>query len=349
MKRWSIILAILLTTLLLVSLSCAPKPAPTAREKVDIVIYGATAGGSAYIASVGLADLINKQHPWLRATAMETFGSSDNVKKMENDPKAFGVVSDLTYWIALEGGKPFEKKYTNLRTVGVNVVAAYGLLATSPKIKTKQDLVGKKIAVGLRGSSISQSSEFLLGDVWGMWDKINAQYVGWKEGGQALKDGLIDAMLVVISLSADDAGNPKWIGHPSFSELIALQDVYFIGPTEAELTAAVKKKNWPASYFYIPPKTLGARQPEGADTISIMNAYMGDASMTDEVAYEITRMQHDYYKEWGTYAAHVKFITPKTLGYAPIMSEKEFHPGTLKFLKEKGVKLYIGGSTPPMK
>lgn len=349
MKTWNVILAILLVSGLVGSFGCAPKPTAPVREKTDIVIYGATAGGAAYIISVGLAEIISKHHPWLRASAMETFGSSDNVKKMENDPKAFGIVSDNTYWLALEGAKPFDKKYTNLRVVGLNQICTYSILALNPKIKTKADLVGKKIAWGKRGSSIADCSDFLLGNVWNMVDKVKPEYLGWKEGAEALKDGLIDAMLVVIVVAADDAGNAVWADHPSFAELIALQNVYFIGPTEAELTAAAKQKGWPVSYFHIPPKALGPRQPEGADTISIMNTYLADASMSAEVAYEIMKVQYDYHKQWGTYHPAAKIITPKTLGYAPVKTEADFHPGALKFLKEKNVPLYIGGKAPPLK
>lgn len=349
MKKWSTILAILLVTSLLFSFGCAQKaPEPAAHEPYDILILGATAGGAAYVISAGLAEVINKHHPWLRATATETFGSNDNIKKMENDPRAFGIVSDLSYWTAKDGGKPFEKKYTNMRAVGLNQICGYNLISMDPAIKTKEDLVGKKIAMGKKGSSISICSEFILGDVWGMLDKVDAQYIGWKEGRQAIKDGLVDAMLVVEVISADDAGNAIWSDHPSFAELIALQKVYFIAPTEAEVEVGKKKKGWPIACHNIPPNALGPNQPESAAAISIMNAYLADASMPDEVAYEIMKVQYDHYKEWAGYHSAVKAITPETLGFAPINSESEFHPGALKFLKEKGVTLYIGGKTPPL-
>lgn len=349
MKKWSLIIALVLTISLVGGFGCAQKPAaPAAHAPYDVLILGVTAGGAAYVISAGLAEVINKNHPWLRATNTETFGSNDNIKQIDNNPKVFGVVSDLSYWTALVGDKPFEKKYTSLKVVGLNQICGYNLIALKPDIKTKQDLIGKKIAMGLKGSSISICSEFLLGDVWGILDKVDAQYIGWKEGGQALKDGLIHAMLVIEVVSADDAGNAIWADHPSFAELIALQKVNFIGPTEAEVEAGQKKKNWPIAYLYIPPQALGKNQPEGAGAVSIMNAYMADTIMPDEVAYEIMKVQYDYHKEWATYHSAVKVITPKTLGFAPINSESEFHPGALKFLKEKGVKLYVGGKTPPL-
>jgi len=349
MNKWSVVLVVSLVICLLVTLGCGSKPAtPQTHEKVDILILGGTGGGAAYIKCAGLAEIINKHHPWLRATVMETFGSSDNIKKFETNPNSFGIVSDVTYWTALEGGKPFEKKQTHVRNLALSALTGVALVTIDPKIKTKQDLVGKKISVGARGSSISQSSELLLGDIWGMWDKIDPQYTEWKAGGEAIKDGLIHAMTVVINLATDDSGKVIWVAHPSFSEIMSLRDVYFIGPTEKEVQDAAKKKGWPLSYLHLPAQALGPRQKEAAGTFSLANNHMCGASMTEEVAYEITKVHLDYYKEWWTYHAGAKIISPDTLAFAPVLTENEFHPGALKLYKEKGVKIYYGGKSPPL-
>lgn len=349
MKRWGIILAILLAVCLLFSFSCAQKaPEPSEHEPYDVLVLGATAGGSAYVISAGLAEVINAHHPWIRATCTETFGSNDNILKMENDPKVFGIVSDLSFWTAKDGGEPFEKKFTNMRVLGLNQISAYNFISMDPAIKTKEDLVGKKIAMGKKGSSISICSEFILGDCWGMLDKVDAQYIGWKEGGQAMKDGLVDAMLVIESISADDAGNAIWADHPSFAELISLKEVYFIAPTAAEVEAGREKKGWPIASYNIPANAFGPNQPEAAGAISVMNAYFADTSMPGEVAYEIMKIQYEYYQEWAGYHNAIKAITPDTLGFAPVSSEGEYHPGALKYLKEKGAKLYFGGNAPPL-
>jgi TRAP transporter TAXI family solute receptor len=320
---------------------------PQAAGKEDLLVLGATSGGAAHIISCGLAELINKGNYSVRTSCQETFGSVDNVRKIAGRQNVVGLVADLTYWLALEGKKPFKKPYTTLRATGLNSVATYAFISIDPKIKTKEDLVGKKIAVGKAASAISNLSEFLLGNIWGIWDKVDRQYLGWGAGRPALKDGLVDAMLVIIGVSADDRGKPKWTAHPSFSEIIALKDVTFIGPTREEVQAAGTKYGYPVSQFQIPDGTFGSRQKGSFGAVSVANAYFADATMPDEMSYEFMRAQYELHKEWASYHAQVKYFTPKTLGFAPVRSEADYHPGALKFLKEKNVPLYYGGNAPP--
>ena len=52
----------------------APAPTPKPHEQVHIQLHGSSAG-SQYMASLtALADLLNKHHPWLRASVMVTGG-----------------------------------------------------------------------------------------------------------------------------------------------------------------------------------------------------------------------------------------------------------------------------------
>lgn len=318
-----------------------------AENKQDILVLGATSGGAAHTISCGLAELINKGDYALRASCQETFGSVDNVRKIAGRPNVVGLVADLTYWLALDGKKPFKKQYTTLRATGLNSVATYALITIDPKIRTKEDLIGKKIAVGKSASAISNLSQFLLDNVWGIWDQVDKQFIDWGAGRPALKDGLVDAMLVIIGVSADDNGKPKWTNHPSFSEIIALKDVYFIGPTKEEVRAAGLKLGYPVSQFDVPDGAFGEHQKGGFGSVSVVNAYFADTSMPDEMAYEFMRAQYEMHKEWAGYHAQVKYFTPKTLGFAPVRSEADYHPGALKFLKEKKVPLYYGGNAPP--
>ena len=44
----------------------------------------------------------------------------------------------------------------------------------------------------------------------------------------------------------------------------------------------------------------------------------------------------------------MRLMSPKTMTFLPAASEKEIHPGALKFYKEKGIPLLIGGKTPKL-
>ncbi|MBW1800267.1 MAG: hypothetical protein JRJ85_06005 [Deltaproteobacteria bacterium] len=60
--------------------------ASSERKKASVNILGAPFGVAGYIACFTLADLINKNSSWLRATAYEG-GSVDNVRQLAAYPK----------------------------------------------------------------------------------------------------------------------------------------------------------------------------------------------------------------------------------------------------------------------
>ena len=51
-----------------------PAPKPAEHETVNLEIYSLSMGGLGYVVSFALADFINKQSEWLRATALESRG-----------------------------------------------------------------------------------------------------------------------------------------------------------------------------------------------------------------------------------------------------------------------------------
>jgi TRAP transporter TAXI family solute receptor len=336
---------VVLAALTILSLSAAPGQAQAQRQ--DILILGATSGGSAHTISCGLAELISKGNFSLRASCQETFGSADNIRKLSGKPNMIGVAADLSYWLALAGEKPFDKKFANLRAVGLNSVYGYTFLTINPKIKKKEDLVGRKIAVGKSASAVFDLSKLILDNTWGIWDKVEKQFIDWSAGSAALQDGLIDAMLVIVGISADENGKPKWTEHPSFGEIVSLREVNFIGPTQEEVQASAAKTGYVLSHFTVPAGAVGKNQKEAFSVMGGVMPFWADASMPDETAYEFVRAQYEQHKEWGGYHAQVKFIGPKTIGFAPVKTEAEFHPGALKFFKEKKVPLFINGQAPP--
>lgn len=94
-----------------------PAPAPTTSQpQVDIQIYSAQFGGVNYLAGMAIAELLNKNHPWIRATNIETAGASENIKRMDKDDpattaRAIRTTTGTVFWTATNGRPPFEKKY----------------------------------------------------------------------------------------------------------------------------------------------------------------------------------------------------------------------------------------------
>ena len=86
-------------------------------------------------------------------------------------------------------GKPL----TNFRAVGVVFFGvAHAITFADSGIRTADDLVGKRVAVGTPGSGTFASAERVFRSL-GVWDKINRIPLLGAQAGEAMSDGKADA------------------------------------------------------------------------------------------------------------------------------------------------------------
>ena len=71
MKKINLIISCLCLVLVLVAMPILTACGETTPETYEIEIYGGRAGMSTYVASIALAELINENSTWLKATAIE--------------------------------------------------------------------------------------------------------------------------------------------------------------------------------------------------------------------------------------------------------------------------------------
>ena len=359
MRRYSIVLAVLLVlSLALASFGCAkpapapapapkpapaPAPAPKPHEEVDIEVRSSKFGSAAYAMSVGLAEIVTKNHPWLRAEGVETFGSEDNIKTIGKSAvlrkSALAVATDITYWKALGGTEPFDREYKDLKVVLLMHLMQTGILTANSKITTKEDLVGKKIAMGLGGSSISDMAHYLLDDCWGMAGQYKPQYMGWGDSTKAVADGTVDAVLAFFGRLQD-----KSVVHSVFMSLFQTRAIYLLGPTAEELARGREITGFPTPHEVVPAGALGDWQKEDFDVWTIVTNWYAYDEMPDEIVYEVVKTAHENYKDMANYHAAGGVWSPETLAWLAVPSEDLIHPGALKYFKEKGLPITIGGA-----
>jgi TRAP-type uncharacterized transport system substrate-binding protein len=70
------------------------------------------------------------------------------------------------------------------------------------------------------------------------------------------------------------------------------------------------------------------------------NGWFADVGMSDDVVYEVCRIIYENYKEFWPYHVSMKGLHPE---YMPKLAatEAEYHPGAIKFYKEKGLEIGI--------
>ena len=296
-------------------------------------------GASGYVLSFALADMINKNSTWLRATCLETKSSTVNVKTVADKPEqrknTLIFSSAYTNLKASRGDPPFKEPYTSIRWVGKTIVVGAAFISSSPKIRTPQDMIGKRVALGARGATTDLGPGAVL-DAWGIKDKVKLSNLPWGPGKTAFLDGTVDVHI----LSAIDIGGGKFNPPPAGAEIMASpKPVYFIDVDEEVCRKAREKTGYPIYPFPVPAGALGPKQPDPIVMQSQVIAWYADLALDEKVVYEISRIMWENAEQFAEKHVTGQGITKENLHMVPGLTEKDMHPGALKFAKEKGLKI----------
>jgi len=131
MKKRKIVLIVssVCLILMLAALPILTACGETTPEEYEIEIYGGKAGMSTYAASIAMAELINANSTWLKATAVEAPSVTSCFQLLLNEPerRADTLIVSIHQFHALasEGKEPFTTQYDGLRfisTLGYNMM-----------------------------------------------------------------------------------------------------------------------------------------------------------------------------------------------------------------------------------
>jgi len=318
----------------------------TEREKVTIRLVSSPMGTGAYFLAFKLADIINKKHPWIKIEAVEGMGSAANLQMLMKDPKTKKNTifnsTNLSYSFALQALPPFTKRYKEV--MGTNLQIAFGqynmlcpFITLDPKIRSINNLVGKRVVMASKGMAAGYINQYIL-ERHGLWDKVKPQYMDYKPSADALRDGLVDA--VVCMVTVEKPGEYSVIG--AFTELLATKDVYLVhGGDPKYMLEVEKEKGVDVIPVNLVGKFDGREIPQPTTTFYQGVAWVVDETMDEEIVYEITKMLYQHVEEIRAVHPSMKAMTPKDL--ANVSKEENFHKGSKKFFKEIGIKIGFQG------
>ena len=305
------------------------------KEKTSIDILSMGFGGSGYVASFGLSELINKKSSWLRATCIETGGSVENIKTLLTEPNrrknTIIYSSYIAPYLSSKGLHPFQKKYESVKALSLAMNIMAFLSTLDPNIKNGKDLEGKRIGFPPRSSIGYLNQQLVMQYTWKVWDSAKKEFLGWSDCISALRDGMVDAAVTNPIIAGE-----KVLPNSAMTELLSgTKKTYFISITEQDLETARKATGYPLPKSIIcPPKSLSPKQTEKIEGGRAVNGWWADSELPDEIAYEICRIIYENYKEFWTYHASLKGLVPSVMA-AAAKDESQFHPGAVKFYKER--------------
>lgn len=316
-------------------------PATSSHPEVKLMIISATSGQPQFIISQALVELINKDHPWLRASNRASLGWIDNVKTLARNPnmrKDTMIISDQAVsFLANKGEGPFKGFQYNTGKI-LAVMQHVGILITTldPKIKTWKELKGKRVN-GAQTESMLWYYFKTMADLG--WDPeiVKSMKIEHMIAGSA-KDALLDRLINATIQGMSSAG-PAWVPSPHLKEITTAHPAYGVDWGAEAMDATNKKIGYPLlPPMVIPPAAYGLANKEPHHALRATTMWVVDEAMPDEVAYEIVKKIFENIDKFGEYHVIGKMMKAETL--TDFSAGVEYwHRGAVKFYKEKGMKI----------
>jgi hypothetical protein len=300
----------------------------TAQNKINIFIGTGPTTGVYYPLGGGLADVLTKFVPNLNATAGTTAGSVANLQLMGQGKADVSFTMADASWDAFKGQDKFQGKPVALRALMVlypNRMHVVTIEGTG--INKFADLRGKRVSTGAVNSATEVMATRLL-DAYGLDAKkdILQERLDPGKSADALKDRKLDAFF--------------WVGGiptSAVTELAATPGVKLKLIDHADGVENMVKKYGPLYVKDTIPAKSYPGQEQHNQIATVWNVLVANASMSDQLAYDIVKTVFDRKEDMIRVHGESKNLDYKyqTPGAAVI----PFHPGAIKYFAEKGIQL----------
>jgi TRAP transporter TAXI family solute receptor len=314
-----------INALAIVALFAAPA---VAQEKINLSIGTGGTGGVYYPLGGGLANVLSKHVPGMSATAEVTGGSVDNLKLIGTGKPYLGFSMTDAALDAARGEDKFKGQKVPLRTLAIlypnrmHVVSVEGTGVNSMK-----DLKGKRVSTGSPGSA-TEVMAFRVIEAAGL-DKdkdMRRERLGVAESVNALKDKKIDAFFWVGGLPT-----------AAVTDLAATPGVKIKMIDHAETVGPMNKKYGNLYVEDVIPRTTYSGMTADNKQATVMNILVAHENLSEQAAYNVVKTIFEKRDE--LIAVHKEAENFKLENQRAAATPVPFHPGALKYFKEKGVKL----------
>ncbi|MBI2532443.1 MAG: TAXI family TRAP transporter solute-binding subunit, partial [Deltaproteobacteria bacterium] len=256
-----------------------------------------------------------------------TTASIDNVKLLHANRIGMALCLPDTAWDGYSGQIKGFKEKANIRTL----MALYSnfmhfVAAEGAGIKSVADLRGKRVSTGSPGSGTELKGLRVM-EAYGLTPKDfkSQDRLGVAESAGALKDRKIDAFIW-------DGGLPT----AAVLDVAATPGIKINIIPHADAVPKMVAKYGPLYFVSNIPKGVYKGIDEDIPVAAATNLLIVNEKMDENLAYQITKLLLEHTAE--LVAVH-KAAREISLKNAVLGSPLPFHPGALRYYKEKGVKV----------
>ena len=301
--------------------------AAEAQDKQLSIATGGT-GGVYYPLGGGFGNILGKTLPGVTATAQVTGGSVANLQLIGSGKADICFTQVDAAWDAINGTGKFTSGKLPIRALVVmypnhmHVVTVEG-----SGINKVEDMKGKRISAGSPGSATEVYAIRVLEAAGLDADKdVRKERLGVAESVNAIKDKKIEAFFWVGGLPT--AGVTDLASTPNTT--IKIIDIsHFTSKMNAKYGPLYAEATIPASTY----KGMAA----DAKNNTVWNIMAVNADMDEKLAYDLTKTMLE--KRAYLALVHKEALNIKTEWQTSSRAGISWHPGALKYFKEKGIKV----------
>jgi uncharacterized protein len=294
---------------------------PVAAQET-IGLASGTSGAEWYTIGVAVGNVLQQNIPGINIKHVPGGGVS-NCFNVNSGKAMIGVSTSDTNYSAIKGEGPFKEKLTNIKGL-INLYMTYCAIAVwkDSGLRQLKDLKGKSLATGFKGTAYEVIIQKQLNAVGLDYkDLKKVEFVSSNVGGDQLKDGHVDA-----------AGKTANKFNSFLMDLASQRQIYLI-----ETPDAVMKKLMAANAGLY-PAVVNKGDYNGIDKdIPVvgyrLNLVVNAQTPEDKVYRMVKVLAENWVKDMHPISKTFAVVQPKELA-EPI--GVEFHPGALKYFKEKG-------------
>ena len=279
----------------------------------------ATVGGIFYNVGSPLAQCVNKALPEVNITAEFTEGSTENLRLIDQKKMELAVITPQIGYNARLGLAMFKDKKIDFYSLARLLPNAnVWVVLESSKVKSIPELRGHKVAVGPASGGLGVIARTQL-EAYGIDYKkdIKPFFMGAGEMAEALKDGSVEGAFLTEELAQMVATTHK---------------IRPLAWNEKELKAFLSNRPYYAAYSTPANTFKGVDYP----VLTIDNGIelICAKQLSDDLAYKLAKAIVENLDCIGKIYAPAKAITPQLVATE---IGNPFHPGALKYYKEKGL------------
>ncbi|WP_305970609.1 MULTISPECIES: TAXI family TRAP transporter solute-binding subunit [unclassified Mameliella] len=297
-------------------------PASAQDAPASMTISTASPGGVYAVYGEGVAQILSDV-VGIPTSTRQTQGPAQNLVLLQAGQTELAMTTSGPAFEAMNGALELApgQDYDGLRALFAMYPTPFQMIALADSgIDSIDDLADKRVGAGPRAGT--------GGTYWTRWlDNmdldVSLQYGGIGDQASQLADGRLDAIVT--------AGG---IPHPALSELENTQDVMIFGMSAATQARLLDENPYAVS-FSIPEGTYKTPASD-LQTVAMWNFVVADASMSDDIAYQITRaVLENNARMISTHAAAKQTLAENILKNTFI----PLHPGAARYYTEIGVEI----------